>query len=493
MSNQPDILFIFSDQHAQRIAGCYGDDTAQTPALDRLAREGVTFEACYTPSPICGPSRMAMLTGRAPHSTGVWTNNDMLPSGMPTYAHALTVAGYDTISVGRLHALGPDQLRGFSTRAVGDHSPNWPGVARHDMGVLRRTHGPNRISVERSGEGNSAYQNVDEASLDVALAQMDAISQRRRTGDHQPFFLQVGFMLPHPPYVARPEDYAPFVGRVPPPRIAPSAAPHPWIKWWRENRQTEDVTAEETTRSREAYYALVRRNDLHLAAILKRLDSLGLADTTLVIYASDHGDHIGERGLWWKHTMYDESAKVPLVMRWPERFPKNQRQSECVSLLDVTATIIDAAGAEALPNCEARTLVPLVSGKAQDWDDAVFSQYCVDPTEPYSGDRWTLQRMVRSGQWKYVYHDGYPEQLFDLADDPEELNDRAGDPACAKIVGALRTRALAEWDSARIKERMASQAEDRSVLRSWANVANPPDALRWEFDPDINHLANSPN
>lgn len=488
MSTQPDILFIFSDQHAQRVAGCYGDAVAQTPSLDRLAREGVTFDTCYTPSPVCGPARMAMLTGRAPHSTGVWTNNDMLPSDMPTYAHALTISGYDTFSTGRLHALGPDQYRGFTNRAVGDHSPNWPGVARHDMGILRRTHGPNRISVERSGPGNSAYQNIDEASLDAALTQMNTISQRRDWGDHQPFFLQVGFMLPHPPYVARPEDYALFADRVASPAIPPGDAPHPWIEWWRENRKIAEVTADESARSRAAYYGLVRRMDLHLGAILDRLDTLGLADNTLVVYASDHGDHIGERGLWWKHTMYDESAKVPLVMRWPGQIPKGERHSECVSLLDVAATFTDAASAAPLPNSQARTLVPLATGVVQDWDNTICSQYCVDPGEPYSGEHWTLQRMVRSGRWKYIYHDGFPDQLFDLIDDPEESNDRVQDPQCTQIVKQLRERALLEWNSDKIRSRMASRTRDREVLRNWASIAKPDDALRWEFEPDINQL-----
>ncbi len=486
MENQPDILFIFSDQHAQRIVGCYGDEVAETPALDKLAQEGVAFDGCYTPSPICGPARMSMLTGRTPHCTGVWTNNDMLPSDMPTYAHALTAAGYDTISVGRLHALGPDQHRGFGTRDIGDHSPNWPGVARHSMGILSKTHGPHRISVERSGRGNSAYQSLDEASLDAALAQLDSIHERRKAGTHQPFFLQVGFMLPHPPYVARPEDYDRFEGRVPPPKLAPEVTPHLWLKWWRANRKVEDVTEEETDRSRTAYYALVRRMDLHIGMILDRLEALNLKDDTLVVYASDHGDHIGERGLWWKHTMYDESAKVPLIMRWPGRIEAGARRAENVSLLDVSFSFLDAANAQPLPNSQAASLMPLAKGQAAGWRDTAVSEYCVDPDEGYSGGRWTLQRMVRSDRWKYIYHDGHPEQLFDLENDPSELFDRANDHDCREIVAQLRALALDGWDPDEVKSRMLSRAEDRKVLRQWANVAQPSDAKRWVFDPDIN-------
>lgn len=486
MTKRPDILFIFSDQHAQRVAGCYGDTIAQTPALDRLAQEGVTFDACYTPSPVCGPARMAMLTGRAPNSTGCWTNNDVLPSDTPTYAHALAAAGYETISVGRLHVLGPDQHRGFAVRKVGDHSPNWPGVARHDMGVLSRTHGPHRISLERSGKGNSAYQNLDEASLEAALAELDTIGAKRKAGDTRPFFMQVGFMLPHPPYVARPEDYDAFAGKVPPARIPPATRQHPWVDWWRRNRQLEDVTDAEADRSRTAYYALVRRMDLHVGMVLDRLAALGLDDDTLVVYASDHGDHLGARGLWWKHTMYDESTKVPLIMRWPGRLPKSERRGQNVSLLDVSATFLECAGAAPLPNSTARSLVPLASDSAAPWGDTVLAEYCTSPDEPYSGGEWTLQRMVRSGRWKYVHHDGFADQLFDLEADPDEGCNLAADPRFAHVVERLHAEAVANWHPDAIRDAMTARSRDREVMRRWATETQPDDALRWHFSPDIN-------
>lgn len=488
MSKRPDILFIFSDQHAQRVAGCYGDAVAQTPALDRLAYEGVTFDGCYTPSPVCGPARMAMLTGRAPHDIGCWTNNDVLPSDTPTYAHALAAAGYDTISVGRLHVLGPDQHRGFAVRRVGDHSPNWPGVARHDMGVLSRTHGPNRISLERCGKGNSAYQNLDEACLEAALAELDAIRDRRKAGDGRPFFMQVGFMLPHPPYVARPEDYALFDGKVPPARNPAPATPHPWVDWWRKNRQLEDVTDAEAERARTAYYALVRRMDLHVGMVLERLAALGLDDDTLVVYASDHGDHLGARGLWWKHTMYDESARVPLIMRWPGRLPKSERRCHNVSLLDVSATFLDCADAAQLPNSTARSLLPLAADNAAPWGDTIVSEYCASPDEPYSGGEWTLQRMVRADRWKYIHHVGFQGQLFDLEADPDEECDLAADPQFADVLARLHAQAVANWHPDAIREAMTIRSRDREVLRRWATAAQPDDTLRWHFPPEINWL-----
>lgn len=488
VTERPDMILLFSDQHAQRVAGPYGDAIAETPSLDRLAAEGVTFDNCYTPAPICGPARMAMLTGRYPHRTGVLTNNDMLPSDMPTYAHALGAAGYETISVGRLHTLGPDQLHGFSARDVGDHSPAWPGVGRHDMGLLRRTHGPNRVSLERAGRGNSAYQDLDEATVEAALARIDALAEARREGASHPFFLQIGFMLPHPPYVARSTDYDRFAGRVPPPRLPPPNDPHPWLGWWRDNRGLEDVSASEAERARTAYYALVGRLDLWLGCILDRLDESGLAGNALTVYASDHGEHLGERGLWWKHTMRDESAKVPLIMRWPGVLERGTRRAACVDLLDLAAAFVEAGGGRTLPNADGRSLLPLARSPRAPWQNRIFSEYCVDAGEPYSGGQATEQRMVREGRWKYVHYEGLPPQLFDLEVDPDELQDRAGGPDVADIEAGLRAAVLADWNPQAIARRMAARAEEKALLRDWAKATAPREPLRWHFDPRVNRV-----
>lgn len=483
----PNILFIFSDQHAQRVAGAYGDAHARTPALDALAADGVTFDNCYTPAPVCGPARMAMLACRPPHGTRVWTNNDILASDIPTYAHALSASGVHTALAGRMHALGPDQNRGFDIRLVGDHSPSWPGAARHDMGVLRKTHGPNRVSLERSGAGNSAYQDLDEAALDAALGQLDAFAKAQQDGENRPFFLQVGFMLPHPPYVARADDFRPFEGRIPPPRQpeAPNDE-HPWLNWWRENRKIRDVTPEDRDRARAAYYGLVHRLDRHVARLLERLESLGLTDNTLVAYASDHGDHIGERGLWWKHTFFDESVKVPLILRWPATLPRGARRNQCVDLLDLSATFLAAAAVDPLPNGTGRSLLSIARDNSSEWSDLVFSENCVDSFEGYSGGRSTQQRMLRHGRWKFVYYHGLPSQLFDLQEDPEERHDRAADPSLVKLRAEMEKAVLTGWEPDGIARLMTEKEADKALMRRWAEVTHPPDAIRWDFDPDIN-------
>ena len=147
----PNLLYIHSDQHNPYVTGCYGDLLVQTPHLDRLAAEGVVFENVYCPSPICVPSRMSMLSGRYPHENRVWTNSHILDSGIPTFAHAMGAAGYQPVLVGRMHAVGPDQLHGYAERLVGDHGPNHPGGGGVDHGELSGTAGTGACESRKIG------------------------------------------------------------------------------------------------------------------------------------------------------------------------------------------------------------------------------------------------------------------------------------------------------------------------------------------------------
>jgi choline-sulfatase len=199
MRERPNLLIIMSDQHAQRVTGCYGDPVVETPNIDRLARNGVVFDNAYCPSPICLPSRMSALTGRYPSHQNCWTNTDYLASDIPTMAHALGAGGYRPILVGRMHALGPDQLHGYVRREVGDHSPNWIGIPRHDMGELARTNDPYRESIVKAGPGQSAYEVKDHDVAASAIAVLEEIAAARASGSREPCALTVGVMLPHPP------------------------------------------------------------------------------------------------------------------------------------------------------------------------------------------------------------------------------------------------------------------------------------------------------
>jgi choline-sulfatase len=492
-ARRPNLLFLFSDQHAQKIAGCYGDPVALTPNLDRLAARGVIFDQAYCPSPICVPSRMSLLTGRHPYAQECWTNDDGLASDRPTLAHALGAAGYEPALVGRLHSMGPDQLHGYVHREVGDHSPNWIGVPRHDMGALADTNEPDPASVERSGPGQSAYELKDVDVTAAACTYLGALGARRGDAADRPFCLTVGFMLPHPPYVARPEDYVRHAGRVDPPAL-PAPAPgreHPWLAWWRQNRGLDRVRPDAVLRARTAYYGLVTRLDLFIGEILAALESSGLAEDTLVVYSTDHGDQLGERGLFWKHTFYDESVKVPLILAWPGRLPAGERRAQVVNLVDLTATLLDALGAPPLPHAQGRSFLAAARDGRAAWDDETYSEYCTDAVPAWTGGMAVQQRMVRRGRWKLVYYHGYRPQLFDLEADPHELRDLAEDARHGAVRDALVPKVLAGWDPDRIRQRMLERRADKDLVGAWARRMHPPNQYLWEFKPEENWLGRT--
>lgn len=490
MRDRPNLLFIFSDQHAARVAGCYGNTIAETPHLDALAAGGLTFDAAYCPSPLCTPSRMSMLTARHPFRNKVWGNEDVLHSGLPTMAHALGAAGYNPTLIGRLHSVGPDQLLGYARREVGDHHANWLGVERVDMGPLEGTASPDRRSLRQSGAGLSAYEVKDGDVVDAALDELEDIARNLGSGTIDRFALTVGLMLPHAPFVAQPDDYARFQGRVGPARNRPPPPDqeHPWLARWRRHRDIVDVSDAEERRARTAYYALVTAMDREIGRILQRLDELGLADDTLVVYTSDHGEQIGEHGLWWKHTFYEDSVKVPLIMRWPGGLPAGHRRDQVVNLIDVTATILDALGAPPLVNGDGVSFLDVARNGDAAWRNLTFSEYCQGSRFDWGIPGTTLNRMVRDDRYKLIYYHGHPPQLFDLRTDPEETRDLAGDPAHAAVLRQLQADVLRGWDPVVIEAEIERNIADKEILQHWAARVQPPSDYLWQMLPHHNRL-----
>lgn len=490
MTRTPDILLLFSDQHAKRVNGAYGDKVAQTPHIDKLAEQGVIFDNCYAPSPICTASRMSMLTAKFPYKQQVWTNDDILASGIPSYANSLGAHGYQTILVGRLHALGPDQYHGYNSRFIGDHSPNWPGIPRHNMGELAATNDPFRASIEKSGPGNSSYICLDTDVRKSAVDQLEAIATKRKQGDHQPFAMTVGLMQPHPPYVAHAENFRKFQGRVPPPKIAApdKKSEHPWQSEWRTGRDINEISTSSRDRAREAYYALVYQLDREIGRILTALDKFGLSENTLIIYTSDHGDQIGERGLWWKHTFYDDSVQVPLIFSGAGLGNSKGRREQLVDLMDVTATLLDIAGAPALPDSDGRSFKNVLMEPTADWDNKVYSEYCMDRTPSWSNGKAVQHRMLRRGDFKLIYYHGYPPQLFDLSQDPDEIINLAESPAHKPVLDELMADILGDWDPDTIDQLMEQRIPQKKLIADWAHRTHPQDTIRWALKPEQNSL-----
>lgn len=490
---RPNLLYIHSDQHCPFVAGCYGDSIVQTPNLDGLAASGAVLDAAYCPSPICVPSRMSTLTGRYPHENAVWTNEHMLDSGTPTLAHALGAAEYQPVLVGRMHAIGTDQLHGYAQRLIGDHSSNFLGGSPVDRGALTGTAGPERVSLRLSGAGQSAYQVHDEYVTQAAIDFLNTTRVAKRAAQSPgPFCLSVGFMLPHPPYVARDEDYRPYEDTVAMPKkpVPYDAVDHPHLRWWRKHTGIESVTPAEVRRSRAAYWALVSRMDTMIGEILNCLRRNGLNDNTLIVYSSDHGDMLGEQGLWWKHTFYEESVRIPAVFSWPGHIKKAQRCPYVADSLDINATILDATGAPALPTSRGRSLLGILTGgdHGDNWRNEAYSEYCSDEYGPEGG---CYQRMVRRDEWKLIYYHGQPPQLFNLREDPDERENRATDTGCRAILRDLTASVLKEWEPELIKAKMDDLKAERALLKRWTEITSPREQYRWRLEPGMNRIDQS--
>ncbi|MDA0745258.1 MAG: sulfatase-like hydrolase/transferase [bacterium] len=482
MTDQPNFLVILSDQHHRQFMGCGTDSLVRTPYLDGLAAQGVQFENTYCASPLCVPSRMTFLSGRHCSDIEVWSNADPLASDIPTFAHALGVAGYESVLGGRMHFVGPDQRHGFECRIIGDALSPIPGGPGPNLGhIPRDTTGQSRRAVEIAGPGRTAYQAYDVAVTDACC---DFLEQRENTSAERPFCLVTGYVLPHCPFICPKDLYDEYYDQVEIPRVPEDYMErlHPAIKLWREKRGVNGLSDEAVRKARAAYYGLVTFMDIQIGRLLNTLADTSFAENTVVVYLSDHGEMAGEHGMWWKSSFYEGSVGVPMIWSQPGRFAQRRRISQATSLLDVGPTLIDLAGGEQLPGAAGRSLRGFLegSGKVADWTDEVIS-------EGYNGSDEPPGRMIRSGPWKLNHYYGYEEpQLFNIKEDPEEFNDRAGDPACADVKAELLARVLEGWDGASIEPRIQRKVAGRQVVRKWAGIVEHDLDGFWQAPPGSN-------
>ncbi|MEO7653764.1 MAG: sulfatase-like hydrolase/transferase, partial [Bryobacteraceae bacterium] len=409
--NRPNILIIMSDQHSPHVMGCRGDSVVRTPNLDALAGRGVLFESACCQSPICIPSRMSRLTGAQPSENGVWTNADTLPSSAPTFAHALTAAGYDTALIGNMHFFGADQWHGFGKRLVGSLNPMYPHVP-HSLPpqLLAGAAGSTRAAIQVAGPGRTSYQSYD---ADVTKATVEFLKGKAGQTTGQPWCAVAACVLPHCPYICRKEDWDYYLNRVTIPQTPPHYFErlHPAVKIWRKARGVEDLTVEEIRRARAGYYGLVTQFDRQVGEMLGALKQSGLDSNTVVIYTTDHGEMAGDLGMWWKYSFYEGSVGVPLIVSWPAKFQQGVRSRQVVSHIDIASTLTDLAGAAAVPNTSGHSLRPLLEGRPDGGKNEAFSEFAAASGIP-------SMRMIRSSNWKLVHYEGYRPQLFDLAADP---------------------------------------------------------------------------
>jgi choline-sulfatase len=455
MPPRPHIVLVLADQLSARALGSYGNTTVKAPNLDRLAEAGVVYDRALCASPLCVPSRSALATGMLPSRTGVYDNAAELPAATPTFAHHLRLLGYRTVVAGKMHFIGPDQLHGFEERPMPDVYPagfDWvPDWRLADGETLPWYH--DLSSVRRAGPVRGTLQ-ID-YDVEVREHALRTIASSARVAS-SPLLLVASFTHPHDPYevpaaywerYAGVEIDAPVHPEPPDPVDAPTRSLRAMLAVDR-----EAVSPEEIRRARHGYYGAVSLVDDHVGALMAALAEHGLADDTIIVFTSDHGDMLGERGLWYKMAPFEDSIRVPLIVHAPSRF-RPRRVAEPVSLLDLLPTLVDlAGGTESPPESDGTSLRPSLEGDGLPVREIPL-EYLAE------GVRAPQVSLVR-GPLKAVRSLDGPDLVYDVDRDPHERTNLAGTPEAAELTRLAESR----WDLRRLDGDVRSSQERRRLV-----------------------------
>ena len=472
---KPNILILMVDQLNGTLFPDGPADFLHLPHLTKLAERSTRFKYAYTASPLCAPGRASFMSGQLPSVTGVYDNAAEFPSDLPTYAHHLRRAGYHTCLSGKMHFVGPDQMHGFEERLTTDIYPadfGWTPDYRkpgeridwwyHNMGSV-------------TGSGVAEITNQMEYDDEVAYNATRKLYDLARGRDDRPWCLTVSFTHPHDPYVARREFWdlyedcahlEPQVGAIPyDDQDAHSKRIFDANDW-----RSFDITREDIRRSRRAYFANCSYLDQKIGEILDVLERT--RQEAIIVFVSDHGDMLGERGLWFKMSFFEGSSRVPMMISAPGMAPG--LVTDPVSNIDICPTLCDLAGVsmeEVAPWTQGESLVPL--GKGATRDTPVAMEYAAEAS-------YAPMVSLRYGKWKYNRCALDPDQLFDLENDPHELTNLADVPAHAGTLATLRAKAEARWDLDRFDADVRkSQARRWIVYEALRNGSYYP----WDYQP----------
>lgn len=446
------VLFIVSDDLTNNTLGCYGSKLAKSPNIDKLAAKGVKFDRAYCQFPLCNPSRTSFLTGLRPDTTRVYENATQFRQNRPdtqTLPQTFQRAGYFVARVGKLYHYGvPAQI---GTDGL-DDGPSWQKVINprgRDKDDEERdlifTLNPQAKGSARYGGALSwlAADGTDAEQTDgkTAAAVVGLLAEQR----DRPFFLACGFFRPHTPYVAPKKYFEMYpLESIPVPEVpADERQAHPAASFGSAKKEQEKLTDDLRRAAIQAYCASTTFMDAQVGEVLAGLEKHGLAGNTIVVFMSDHGYHLGEHGLWQKMSLFENSARVPLVIYDPQARCNMQVSRRTVELIDLHATLADLAGIPA-PATDGTSLKPLLHDPAAPWDRPAFTQVSRGtPTvtgETVGKNPWFMGRSVRTDRYRYVsWDDGKQgEQLIDYETDPAEHKNLAADPAHAEIVAKLK-------------------------------------------------------
>ena len=448
------VLILFSDQHSRHMLGCYGNPAIQTPNIDALASRGICYDNAYTPCPVCVPARAAMAIGDYGSRHGYWDNAYAYEGNVPSWGARLEEEGYRVTTIGKLHFKNDTDKTGFSDQRIPLHIKEGVGDLYGEIRNKTITRPQFRKALLDASPGESDYTRYD---MEIARRAAQYLREEGRTSE-KPFALMVGFVAPHFPLIV-PQKY---VDLYPDPDALPVPIEferenwphHPVLDDYRRYCCQEDLPDSVRRNAIRVYYALCSFLDEQIGVVLDALRETGLDQTTRVIYTSDHGDMMGEHGLFFKSTMYEGSVGVPMILSGPG-VEENVRNQTNVSLVDIYPTVLDCMGVplnaydRSLPG---RSLMEYVQG-VEDKERAVYSEYM-------GFGCYTGEFMLRRGRYKYIHYVGESAQLFDLENDPNECRDLAQEEAYADILIQMESelRKIADPERLEADARVAQKA-----------------------------------
>jgi choline-sulfatase len=479
-AKRPNILIVMADQLNGKLFPDRPADFLHAPHLKALAARSARFASAYTASPLCAPARASFMSGQLPSRTRVYDNAAEFASDIPTYAHHLRRAGYQTCLSGKMHFVGPDQMHGFEERLTTDIYPadfGWtPDYRKPGERIDWWYHNLGSVT----GAGIAEITNQMEYDDEVGFAACQKLYQLSRTStdeEARPWCLTVSFSHPHDPYVARKKYWDLYADC---PALDPSVSAIPFKKQDAHSQRlleacdhkSFNITPEHVRRARRGYFANISYLDDKLGELLQVLADTRMLDDTFIVFTSDHGDMLGERGLWFKMNFFEGSARVPLMLAGPGIAPA--LIDEPVSTLDINPTVGALAGidlSEIAPWTDGESLLPIIGGAAR--ASAVPMEYAAEGS---------ISPLVclREGPYKFIHCESDAPQLYQLDHDPQEVTNLARDTTYSLLVTGFMNKIRPRWDMAAFDTAVReSQARRWVVYEALRNGAYYP----WDYQP----------
>ena len=440
-AKKPNILWIMSDEHNHRVTGCYGNKTVQTPNMDALAASGVTFDTHYCNSPLYVPSRASLTACKYVSRIETWNNScEIADANIPSLPRVLNAAGYQSYLCGKQHY---DYSRRYGFIEWGGNFNN-----NYKTGLGKRDD-PNKLTEKRLSQRYEQFHPGDESGIlnhdrRVTAGAVDFFN--KMPSGNTPFFLYVGYLAPHFPLIVPDEYYERYKGKIPMPEIPEGFLDSLSLNYKVQRASFQEIGVPDDTvrRGRELYYGLTSWGDNEMGKVLAALRARPeVAENTLIVYASDHGENMGEHGMWWKNCMFEQASRVPLIISFPKRWKSGQRRVGASSHVDLVQTLVEFGGGKAPGDWNGTSMMSWLDEPKHKWKDMAVSEY-------YGHATASNYSMIRMGDWKYVYHStidaDHPEQreLYNIKTDMQEFHNVAAVPANAARVAGMHKRLLAE-------------------------------------------------